>query len=284
MVGKIDDKVRSVDKEAFLIDQLSSAHIGDDGAVIGDTIYSMDAFCEGVHFRREWMTPAQIGRKAMLVNLSDAVAMNADPDYALVSVSVPRDCTEEAIAELVGAMEATAAEWGCEIIGGDTVGGERLHLAVTLISRSDAPLRRTGLRVGDLLGYTGALGESRRDLARLEAGESIPEGSRFFRPTLRREFVRKARPYLRAGMDISDGLFCDAGKLLALHGLGLRLDHPIPESVGASGEEYEMLFGCDPRHREAIEAVADSEGIEVTFIGQVAHNTDPLPCTSHHFG
>jgi thiamine-monophosphate kinase len=46
----------------------------------------MDAFHEDVHFKRSWMSPAQIARKAMLINLSDVVAMNATPLYALVSV------------------------------------------------------------------------------------------------------------------------------------------------------------------------------------------------------
>ena len=272
------------DKESFLIHTLHSGHIGDDGAVIGQTIYSADAFCEDVHFRRDWMTPAQIGRKAMLVNLSDAVAMNATPDYALLTLSLPADFTETAIGQLIHALESTAAEWGCEIIGGDTVGGEKLNLSITLISHSDAPLMRTGLRVGDLLAYTGSLGESRRDLARLEAGESIAEDSRFFRPVLRADFVREARPWLRAGMDISDGLFCDTNKLLELNRCGYTARQQLDPETGLSGEEYEMLIGFDPRHASAIKARAASQGISVTIYAEIAHNTDRFPCKSHHFG
>jgi hypothetical protein len=59
-----------MDKEDYLISKLSSKYIGDDAAVIGDTLYSMDAFFEDVHFKRDWMSLAQIGRKAMLINLS----------------------------------------------------------------------------------------------------------------------------------------------------------------------------------------------------------------------
>ena len=81
--------MHKVDKEQYLINRLKSKHIGDDAAVIGGTLYSMDAFFEDVHFRRAWMSMAQIGRKAMLVNISDAVAMNAIPQYALVTVSIP---------------------------------------------------------------------------------------------------------------------------------------------------------------------------------------------------
>ncbi len=81
--------MKNIDKEQYLIESLSSKYIGDDAAVVGDTLYSMDAFFEDVHFKRSWMSVAQIGRKAMLVNLSDAIAMNAQAQYALVTVSIP---------------------------------------------------------------------------------------------------------------------------------------------------------------------------------------------------
>jgi len=273
-----------MDKEAFLISRMGSQHIGDDGAVIDGTVYTMDAFCEGTHFLREWMSPARIGRKAMLVNLSDAVAMNADPLYALVSVMIPREMSREEIAKLSDALEATAAEYGCEIIGGDTVGGERLHLSITLISRSEDPLLRRGVRSGDLLAYTGELGRVKRDLERLMRGEKIEEDSPFFEPVLRREFVRKVRPYLRAGMDLSDGLYCDTNKLLDLNGLGVEPLLEIPPEIGESGEEYEMLIAFDPKERAAVEKIADECGVELTVFARAVEGRERFGCPSHHFG
>ena len=129
--------MNKIDKEQYLIDSLNSKHIGDDAAVIGDTLYSMDAFFEDVHFKRAWMSMAQIGRKAMLVNISDAIAMNAKPKYALVTVSLPPELAHTEIDELTQSMQNTASEYGCEIIGGDTIGGDKLHLSITIISKSD---------------------------------------------------------------------------------------------------------------------------------------------------
>ncbi len=162
--------MNTIDKEHYLINRLTSKHIGDDAAVIGNMLYSMDAFFEDVHYKRAWMSMAQIGRKAILINLSDAIAMNAKPQYALVTVSIPADMTHKQIDELTQSMENTAKEYDCEIIGGDTIGGDRLHLSITIISKSDAPLLRKGLNEGDLLAYTGTLGESKRDLDRLFRG------------------------------------------------------------------------------------------------------------------
>ncbi|HHE06051.1 MAG TPA: thiamine-phosphate kinase, partial [Epsilonproteobacteria bacterium] len=137
--------MNKIDKEQYLINNLSSKYIGDDAAVVGDILYSMDAFFEDVHFKREWMSMSQIGRKSMLVNLSDAIAMNAKPQYALVTVSIPDDMTHAQIDELTKSMQNTAKEYGCEIIGGDTIGGDKLHLSITIISKSDKPLLRTTL-------------------------------------------------------------------------------------------------------------------------------------------
>ena len=254
--GFFDPKEDIMDKEHYLISKLSSKYIGDDAAVVGDTLYSMDAFFEDVHFKREWMSMAQIGRKAMLINLSDAIAMNAKPQFALVTVALPADLSNEDIDMLTESMEKTAREFGCEIIGGDTVGGDKLHLSITIISKSDDPLLRKGLEAGDLLAFTGTLGESKQDLLQLFEGKKIDDGSRFFEPVLRADFIEKARPFLQVGMDISDGLYCDTNKLLDINKYGLKLLKNINDDTGFSGEEYEMLVGFKKEDMEAVETVA----------------------------
>jgi len=277
------NKKTSIDKEQYLINSLSSKHIGDDAAVIGDTLYSMDAFFEDVHFQREWMSIAQIGRKAMLINLSDAIAMNAEPKYALITVSLPHELSEADIDELMQSMESTAKEYGCEIIGGDTIGGDKLHLSITIISKSKKPLLRTGLKQGDLLAFTGTLGESKRDLDALFRGEKISANSRFLEPTLRADFVSQARAYLHTGMDISDGLFCDTNKLLDINKYGFDSFEEIDDIVGLSGEEYEMLVSFAPEHYGEVMEAAEATNTPLTVFAKVANNEDRYPCKSHHF-
>jgi len=291
-VGKLKEKrlkyvtistMNTLDKEQYLINSLKSKHIGDDAAVIGDTLYSMDAFFEDVHFKRSWMSMAQIGRKAMLVNLSDAIAMNAQPQYALVTVSIPSDLTHAEIDELTQSMQATAKEYGCEIIGGDTIGADKLHLSITIISKSDSPLLRTDLKVGDLLAYTGVPGSSKRDLEALFRGENIDPNSRFYTPILRAEFIAKARPFLNAGMDISDGLFCDTNKLLDINKYGFQKLHAIDDTVGLSGEEYEMLVSFSETELDAVKAMAKETNTPLTVFAKVVENDERFRCDSHHF-
>jgi thiamine-monophosphate kinase len=279
----MNDNSKTLDKEQYLIESLSSKHIGDDAAVIGKTLYSMDAFFEDVHFKREWMSMSQIGQKAMLVNLSDAIAMNAKPQYALVAVSIPPNITHKEIDELTKSLDDAAKEYGCEIIGGDTIGGDKLHLSITIISKSDSPLLRTTVEDGDLLAFTGVLGDSKRDLDRLFRGEKIDANSRFYKPILRAEFIAKSRPFLHAGMDISDGLFCDTNKLLDINKYGFNILENINDDIGLSGEEYEMLVSFSESDLEAIKAVSIETNTPLTVFAKVAKNSDRFRCESHHF-
>ena len=272
-----------LDKEQYLINNLESKHIGDDAAVIGDTLYSMDAFFEDVHFKREWMSMTQIGRKAMLINLSDAIAMNAQPKYALVTVSIPSEMTHDEIDELTGSMQNTAAEYDCEIIGGDTIGGDKLHLSITIISKSDNPLLRTTLNEGDLLAFTGTLGESKRDLDALFRGEEIASNSRFYEPTLRADFIAQARDYLTSGMDISDGLYCDTNKLLDINKYGFDMLSDIDDLVGLSGEEYEMLISFNKKDLEKLKSISKETNTPLNVFAKVVKNDARFKCNSHHF-
>jgi len=273
----------TIDKEQYLINGLTSKHIGDDAAVIGDTLYSMDAFFEDTHFKREWMSLTQIGRKAMLINVSDAIAMNAKPKYALITVSIPQDLNENDIDELMQSMESTAKEYNCEIIGGDTIGGDKLHLSITIISKSKKPLLRTGLQQGDLLAFTGTLGESKKGLDTLTRGEKLADNARFYEPVLRGAFIETAREYLHTGMDISDGLFCDTNKLLDINKYGYDSFEDIDDVVGLSGEEYEMLVSFAPEHYGQVMEAAEVTNTPLTVFAKVAKNDDRYPCKSHHF-
>jgi thiamine-monophosphate kinase len=209
--------------------------------------------------------------------------MAARPRYALVTVGIPHDMSESEIEELADALQRTANRYGCEIVGGDTVGSDKLHLSVTVVSYSDNPLLRKGLMPGDLLAYTGTLGESKRNLEALFRGETLSPDARFFEPVLRDEFIFAARPFLRAGMDISDGLFCDANKLLDYNEKGLEILKNISDDEGFSGEEYEMLVAFSPELREDVERIATMTDTPLTIFGRVTENDFRFPCKSHHF-
>ncbi len=261
----------------------NNRHIGDDGAIIGNHIYSKDAFFENIHFKRTWLTPYQISAKAMMVNISDAVAMNAKPKYALLSVAMPKTLSKHEMAELARGFKETASLHGIEIIGGDTIANSKLDITITIVSESKKPLLRSGLKKGDLVAYTGVLGNSRRDLLRLINGGKLHHQSRFITLHVRSEFIEKTRSLLCSGMDISDGLFSDLQKLSALNNCGFHFHDKIDKSTGCSGEEYEMLIAFSKRHRISIVRQAKRLRVPLTIFASVKRGRFKNSCKAHHF-
>ena len=166
-----------MDKERYIFEKFRSKLNGDDCAVIGERAYCKDLFVEGVHFRRGWLSLREIGAKAMLVNISDMIATNARAKYALLGLALPREIGTREIDELCAGVSETAREWGIWIIGGDTIGSDRIALSVSLIGKCKRPVFRSGARVGDLIAHTGELGSVGRDLAVLLRDEISPASS-----------------------------------------------------------------------------------------------------------
>ncbi len=271
------------DKESFFINQFPSLQIGDDGAVIGDTVYSKDLFCEDVHFRRDWMSLEKIAAKSMLVNISDAIVMNARAKYALLGVKIPSKFSPLQLEQLASGFIETAREYDIEIIGGDTVAGEKLDISVTLISHTTRPVHRTGVREGDLVAYTGSLGSVGRDLKRLLAGESISADSKFIRPKLRDAFFYEAASYVHAALDISDGLSKDLSRLSQINRIGFAFIRNIPHEVLCSGEEYEILFTFDPKNLDTLGKIAAKHGVDLTIFARAVPGRYESKCPENHF-
>ncbi len=272
-----------MNKEFFYISLFNNKFIGDDGAYIDGFVYSSDAFCENVHFKRAWMDLERIAKKAVLVNISDAVAMNAKPVYALVSIAMPKDITPQQMEEIAQGLKSETQKFGCEIIGGDTIASDRLEFHITIISKTKKPIFRKPLKNGYLLAYTGTLGSVHRDLTKLFRGGKVSCRSKFVTPVLRKDFMRRASRYIKAAMDISDGLFDDLGKLAKLNRIGFEFFEKIPKRVGCSGEEYELLFAFDERDRIKIENIAKMTRTPVTIFARAAFRPYKNICKPQHF-
>ena len=271
--------------ENYFINAMShkNSPIGDDGAVIGEWIYSKDIFFENVHFKRTWLTAYQIGYKAMIINISDAIAMNAQPLFALVGAAMPKSMSLHEMDELARGMRVCASQFGIEIIGGDTISNSKLDLSITIISKSKNPLLRKGLKYGDVIAYTGKIGDSLRQLRYLMSGGKVHKNSRFVRPVLRKTFISKARPFLRCGMDLSDGLYSDIGKLCAANRCTVNWKKWHSKQSACSGEEYEMLVAFSARNAKALERMSKLTRTPLTVVGTVCRGKFINRCKAHHF-
>lgn len=269
--------------EDYIISQFSSVNIGDDGAYIDGYVYSKDAFFEDVHFKTKWMSYYQIGAKSMLVNISDAIAMNAKPLYALLAIAMPKTITKEQVCDLVKGFEDIAKKYSVEIIGGDTIANNKLDISVTIVSKTKKPLFRKGVRKNDLFAYTGELGKSKKDLKRLLYGGKINKKSKFVNAKLRQMFVSQNIRFLNAGMDISDGLYADLNKLLKVNNIGAKNIKKMAKDVACSGEEYEMLVSFDKRYKKALIRRAKISRTKLTIFAEAKRLRYRSVCKANHF-
>ncbi len=271
-------------KEDYFIKQFcKSKLIGDDGAVVGEYVYSMDAFFENVHYKREWMSLKQIAQKAMLINISDAIVMNAKPKFALLSVAIPGNFTQKELDELASGFKKTAKKFKIEIIGGDTISNNTLDISITIISKTKKPVLRSGTQKGDFVCYTGSLGGVKRDLDKLLEGKSISKKSKFIKPKLNPKFFYEITPYIHSALDISDGLFFELARLSKANNIGFNFFKSIDKETGCSGEEYEILFTFDPKRLQKIEKIAKKHKIKLNVFAQATKGKYSCECQEHHF-
>lgn len=274
--------------------------IGDDAAVLdGDpvTVVTQDLLVDGVHFRRTTSGMADIGHKALAVNLSDVAAMGAAPVAAFVGLGLPdaHPLDGPDLDALYGAMEALAARHDVTIAGGDVTRAPALLLAVTVVGAMPpgvAPVLRSGARPGDLVCVTGAFGAAAAGLAVLEdpaAGHGVPERDALrgacLRPTPRvLAGQRSAVGGVTAMLDCSDGLALDALRIARASGATVEIDLgrlPIAPGVAAvaartgqpadvlsatGGDDYELIVTVPPVR---FDALRDDLDVPLTAVGRV---------------
>ncbi|PZQ25540.1 MAG: thiamine-phosphate kinase [Stenotrophomonas acidaminiphila] len=263
--------------------------IGDDAALLApppdrQLVVTADTLNDGVHFPRG-TSPADIGWKALAVNLSDLASMGAEPAWCTLSLSLPQGDTAWIDGFLDGFL-ALAGEYGVALVGGDTTRGP-LSISVTAMGFVDAgrALRRDGARVGDDVWVTGTLGDAAGALALLERDPVGVLRLRLDRPTPRVEAGRALIDVASACVDVSDGLLADLGHVATRSGVGAQVEiDALPASdalcaafdaatrmpmQASGGDDYELCFTAPADARARIAVLASSLDLRITRIGRM---------------
>lgn len=194
---------------------LNSEYIGDDCAYLEDLgiVVSQDSLVEDVHFKLEFITPFQLGYKAVMVNISDICASGAEPKYLTIALSLPNYVDEKFVEEFYkGAKEASD---DVKIVGGDLTGGEKVFISVTAIgaTKNRKISSRSNAKVGYKILVSGEHGNSAIGLKMLLNGSKLEQSSKFIKahlmPVAQRKFSQKIATQITenyAMMDTSDGL------------------------------------------------------------------------------
>jgi len=277
-------------KEDFFIKQFNSKYIGDDGAVLSEKckvkneklIIASDSFFEDIHFKREWFSLDEISYKASLVNLSDMIAMNAKPKYAILNVAFPKSLTFKQIKLLTEGFKRAAKEYNYEIIGGDTIENEKIAISVTHIGYSKRPVLRKA-KINEYVAFTGDLGSVKEDLNILLRGGRVSKNSKFKKPVLRDKFFYKVSKYITAACDISDGLFKELERIAKISNIGYKFLKNFNKKIGCSGEEYEILFTFPKKHLSIINNIAKLTRTKITVFAVTKRGNFRSICPENHF-
>lgn len=267
--------------------------IGDDAAVLNvrfdrKLVVATDTVVESVHFPAG-TAAADIGWRAVAVNLSDLAAMGAEPSWMTLSLSLP-EANQHWLDGFAAGLFEVADRYGVALVGGDTVKGP-LVITVQLGGwvEPDRWLTRSGAQPDDLIYISGIPGEAAAGLACLQ--QHLPDSDavselceRFLRPEPRVALGRSLRRAASAAMDVSDGLLADLSKLCVASRCGARIDiERLPRSgrmhqvfdeqdclryALSGGDDYELLFTVSPRRVAEVASLA-AAGVACTQIGVI---------------
>ncbi len=197
------------------------AGIGDDTAVFNisgsDTLATSDMMVEGIHFDLSFTTFYQLGYKLLAVNISDIFAMGGDPEYFLVSLSIPSSVKTDHIHDLYEGISELAEKFGISIVGGDTCASRGdIVLNGTLIGTANKAITRSGAKNGDGIFVTKTVGDSAAGLMLLKKRKkkinkfSASPGMTLMKRHLMPDIMPlKPSAEINSMIDLSDGLLID---------------------------------------------------------------------------
>jgi thiamine-monophosphate kinase len=278
--------------------------IGDDVAVLKTSgpeylLATCDIQAEGIHFIRDAITPRQLGRKAVAINVSDVAAMGGNPSWILVSLAISESTDVAFIEDLYRGMSEQAALAGACIVGGNLSRlGSGLVIDITLLGQISPEhlVLRSGAQAGDSIFVTGYPGESRAGLE-LILRSDIEIGESFRKRVLERHLtpqprLREGRILARSGLvhamiDVSDGVLADLAHICEASGKGAYIPaasipvseaaaevcraagHDVLDWVLRGGEDYELLFTADSGAATEVKNLLAETGLPCHRIGYI---------------
>lgn len=206
--------------------------IGDDAAVLrtsSRTVLTTDMAVEGIHFRREWSSAFEIGRKVTAANLADVYSMGAVPTFLVVAVSLTGFESLSWIEDLANGIVFEANLVGAVVVGGDLAKGNNVTISITALGEVVKPILRSGAEVGDQVYLSNLPGWSRAGLEIMTAGLPIISEqakravSAFRSPTVNYEYVANIIG-ATSMCDLSDSLVTQAEQIALASEVKIEID------------------------------------------------------------
>lgn len=276
-----------------------AVHSGDDAAAMPlpvnrDLVITQDCLVEGKDFHWDWLTPADLGRRALRVAVSDLAGMGAHPIACLATFCAPAQTKMETALGIQRGLVGEAAAHGMAMVGGD-ISDIDGPLVIDVVALGTAipgrELRRDKGRSGDLIAVTGRLGRAAAGLAvllgdvRVDEAQAAKWRDAHIRPPYRvNEGMHLTESGINCGGDISDGLIVDLTRTAEASGTGAEIwadQLPIEpelrevfperwlELALGGGEDFELLFTVSPKHLDTLKEKWPSALAPFTVVGQM---------------
>ena len=277
--------------------------IGDDAAILQipqgmQLVASIDTLLENTHFPAD-TSAADLGHKALAVNLSDMMAMGAAAKWALLSLSMPA-ADPIWLEKFAIGFGKLARQHAVSLIGGDLSKGP---LSVTVQIQGLVPtgtaILRNGAKIDDLIYVTGYLGDAGVGLDIIKQKLSVSEDSQHYfldrlnKPEIYSKVGLKLRGIANSAIDISDGLIADLGHILTASQLGaqlqmqkLPLSDPMRTHIAAkdacdyaltAGDDYQLCFTASAQNHEKIMQISSDLNVPISYIGKTT-NEQGIQC------
>jgi thiamine-monophosphate kinase len=300
LIGRINDLL----KKDGIRSKRVTIGIGDDTASFlprpgYELLVTCDSMVEGRHYLPRHISPLDLGRRAMALNISDIGAMGGKPLYALISLGLKGEILVQDIENMYRGFLAELNPFGAAIIGGNlTKSGNGMFIDITLIGEVEQGkgVRRSGAKPGDAILVTGYPGQA---AAGLQLLLHAPEDSKLFGHPLVKIYnnpshrAQLGEAIARTGcatamIDTSDGFLGDLGHICEESGVGAEL---FQEKIPVSGDlheaarmlnrdpfdfflgesdDYELVITCRPQNVDLLRSIICEYGsIPIAEVGKI---------------
>jgi len=270
--------------------------IGDDTAILNENmLICSDSLVEGIHFSLDYFSIAEAVEKAIIINLSDILAMNGRALQYLLNISIPKTELKN-LKAVISSIKKINEKYSIDLIGGDTTSSLKdIFISVTMIGESKSPVKRNGAKSGDNIYIGGLPGKSslamhllqttstslskHKDKLRYKKYHISPEINFKFL-----ELFKEIKP--NSMIDISDGLLSDLSHILKASKLGAEIDESTLNKdetfnllarkynlnplnlIYNGGEDFIPLF-TSPESPQKVKTLADKLGLSLICVGKL---------------
>ncbi len=275
--------------------------IGDDCCVFRApqgkvVLLTTDMLIEDIHFLRNGITPYELGRKSLAVNISDIAAMGGIPGEAVISIGIPATIEIEYLDKLYEGMKSMAREFSVNLLGGDTTSSPKplvINIALVGWAAEDEVLYRSGAKEGDVIFVTGEVGTSAAGLDLILTGKSFGGKDALLAahvnptPQIREGRIIAGLKVANSLIDVSDGVASDLGHICEESGVGAVLEEsrmPVTDTFRSYcsehrlecerlmlhvGEDYVLLGTVPAASADRLKSALESAGCRFFPIGTI---------------